>query len=135
MFIIGQITRLLYQPKHMNDYVLKENEVKIFRPKYNLTTGEFLVLEYCIAFLTVRNDPQELFFDYRYTKDNSRILFSVQKMKIPNSFKTTMFNKHKIQHVAGAFTTESLDAFFILPSTVDRIEKINKHLGSVNLRP
>lgn len=96
MFIIGQITPLLCQPKHMNDYVLKL----------------FYVLEYCIAFLTVRNDPQEQFFDYGYTKDNSRIMFSVQKMKIPNSFKTTMFNKHKIQHVAGAFTTESSDAFF-----------------------
>lgn len=135
MFIIGQITPFIYQPKHMNDYVLKENEVKILRPKYNLTTGEFLGLEYCIAFLNVRNDLQKQFFDYGYTKDNSRILFSVQKMKIPNSFKTTMFNKHKIQHVAGAFTTESSDAFFFLLSTLDRIEKINKHLGSVNLCP
>ena len=55
-------------------------------------------------------------------------------MKMPNSFKTTMFNKHKIQYEAGAFDTDSSNLLLFLLSTVDRIEKINKHLGSVNLR-
>ena len=111
IFIIGQIVPLLYQPKNIDDYVLKEDEVKILTPKYNPSTGKFLGLEYCIAFLTVQNDPQEQFFDYGYTKDNSKILFSVQKMKIPNSFKTTMFNKHKVQHEVGAFITDFSDTF------------------------
>ena len=134
IFIIGQIAPLLYQPKNIADYVPKEDEVMILRSKYNPSTGEFLGLEYCIAFSTVRNDLQEQFFDYGYTKDNSKILYSTQKMKMPNSFKTTKFNKHKIQYEAGAFNTVSSNTFFFLPSTVDRIEKINKHLGSVNLR-
>ena len=134
IFIIGQITSLLYQPKNIADYVPKEDAVKILRSKYNPSTGEFLGLEYCIAFSTVRNDLQEQFFDYGFTKDNSKILYSTQKMKMLNSFKTTMFNKHKIQYEAGAFNTDSSNTFFFLPSTVDRIEKINKHFGAVNLR-
>ena len=116
------------------NHVLKENEVEILRPRYNLSTGEFLGLEYCIAFLTVCNDQQEQLFDYGYTKENSKILYSVQKNKIPNLFKTTMFNKHKIQYEAGAFTTDMSDTFFFLSSTVDRVEKINRHMGSVDLR-
>ena len=105
------------------------------RPKYNLSTSEFLGLENCIAFWTICNDQQEQFFDYGYTKEDSKILYSVQKNKIPNSFKTTMFNKHKIQYEAGAFTTDMLGTFFFLPSTVDRVEKTNRHMSSVTLRP
>ena len=45
-----------------------------------------------------------------------------------------MFNEHKIQYEAEAFTTDMSDTFFFLPSTVDRVEKINRHMGSVNLR-
>ena len=134
IFIIGQITPLSYQPKNIVDYVPKEDEVKILRSKYNLSTDDFLGLKYCISFLTVRNDPQEQFFYYGYTKDNSKILYSTQKMKMSNSFKTTMFNKHKIQYEAGAFDTDSSNTFFFIPSMADRIEKINKHLGSVNIR-
>ena len=134
IFIIEQIILLLHQPKNIDDYVLKENEVEILRPRYNLSTGEFLGLENCIAFLTVCNDQQEQLFDYGYTKENSTILYSVQKNKIPNLFKTTIFNKHKIQYEAGAFTTDMSDTFFFSPSTVDRVEKINRHMGSVNLR-
>ena len=55
-------------------------------------------------------------------------------MKMSNSFKTTMFNKHEVQYEAGAFNTDALNTFFFLLSTVDRIEKINNYLGSVNLR-
>ena len=33
-------------------------------------------------------------------------------MKMSNSFKTTMFNKHKVQYEAGAFNTDSLNTFF-----------------------
>ena len=39
IFIIGQIIPLLYQPKNVPDYVLKEDEVKILRSKYNSSTG------------------------------------------------------------------------------------------------
>ena len=56
VFILGQITPLLDQPKNIDDYVPKENEVKILRSKYNTSTEDYLGLEYCVAYLTVRND-------------------------------------------------------------------------------
>ena len=55
-------------------------------------------------------------------------------MKIPSSFSTTIFSSHRIQYESGAFgESDFSDNFFFLPSTVDRIEKINRYLGSVNL--
>lgn len=68
-------------------------------------------------------------------KKTVKFYTACKKNKIPNSFKTTMFNKHKIQYEARAFTTDMLGTFFFLPSTVDRVEKTNRHMGSVILRP
>ena len=104
------------------------------RAKYSATMVNFLGLEYCIAYLTVWNDPQEQFFDYGYSKENNKILYSTHKMKIPSSFSTTVFSRHRIQSESRAFgKTDLSNTFFFLPSTVDWIEKINRYLGSVNL--
>ena len=53
---------LAQQPKNINDDQLKENEVKILRPRYNVSTGEFLGIENCVERFTVCNDPPEHFF-------------------------------------------------------------------------
>ena len=104
------------------------------RPKNEAKTAIFLGIEYCLAYLTVRNDLYEQFFDYGYSNKNSNILCSTHKMKILNSFSTTIFSRHRIQYESGAFgETDISNIFFFLPSTVDRIEEINKYLGSVNL--
>ena len=56
-------------------------------------------------------------------------------MKIPNSFKTTIFGQHRMQYEGGIFDEQKCsDIYFYLPSTVDRNEKINKYLSSVNLK-
>ena len=61
-------------------------------------------------------------------------MYRTHKTKVPNSFSSTIFNRHRIQYESGAFAeTDSPNIFFFLPSTVDRIEDINKYLGSVNL--
>ena len=80
IFIVGQIVPLLNQPENIDEYTPKENEVKILRAKYNTATGQFRGLENCLAYLTVRGDFQEQFFDYGYAKDNSKILYSTHKM-------------------------------------------------------
>ena len=55
--------------------------------------------------------------------------------KIPNSFKTTIFGQHRMQYEGGAFDEQNCsDIYFYLPSTVDRNEKINKYLSSVNVK-
>ena len=93
-------------------------------------------IEYCVALVTVRNDPEEQFFDYGYHKENSKVLYWTRKLKVPSSFKTTIFGQHKMQYEGGAFDEEKFsELFFHLPSTVDRNEKINYYLTSVHLKP
>ena len=63
VFIIAQIMLLAQQPKEIESYVLKDNEVKILQPRCDPIRGEFLGIKYCVALVTVRNDPEEQFFD------------------------------------------------------------------------
>ena len=136
IFIIAQIMPLAHQPKDIESYVLNDDEVKILRSRYDPVSGEFLGTEYCIAVITVRNDPEEQFFDYGYSKDNSKTLYSTRKVKIPSSFKSTVFGIYKNEYEGGAFSEELCSRiFFYLPSTVDRNQKIMKHLTSVYLKP
>ena len=136
IFIIAQIMPLAHQPKDLESYVLNDDEVKILRSRYDPVSGEFLGIEYCIAVITVRNDSEEQFFDYRYSKDNSKTLYSTRKVKIPSSFKSRVFGICKNKYEGGAFSDElSSRIFFYLPSIVDRNEKIMKHLTSVYLKP
>ena len=136
IFITAQIMPLAHQPKDIENYELKDDEVKILRSRYDPVSGEFLGIEYCIGVITVRNDPEEQFFDYGYTKDNSKILYSTKKVKIPSSFKSTVFGIYKNKYEVGASSDElSSRIFFYLPSTVDRNEKIMKHLTSVYHKP
>ena len=108
------------QPKDIESYQLKDDEVKILRARYDLARGEFLGIEYCVGLITVRNDADEQFFDYGYNKDNSKLLYSSKKLKIPSSFKSHVFGFHKMQYEGGAFAEQkSSQMFFYLPSTVD----------------
>ena len=91
VYIIAQIMPLSQQPKNIENYELKEDEVKIVQPRYDPVSGELLGIEYCVALVTVRDDPEEQFFDYSYNKDNTKVLFSTKKVKIPSSFKSTVF--------------------------------------------
>ena len=64
------------------------------------------------------------------------MLYSTRKLKVPNSFKTTIFGQHKLQYEGGAFDEQKFSKlFFYLPATVDRNEKINKYLTSVHFKP
>ena len=96
--------------------------------------GTCLGIEYCLAYLTFHNDLHENFFAHGYSKENCKILYSTHKMKIPNLFSTTIFSRHIIQYESGVFgETDISNIFFLLPTTIDRIEEINKCLGSVNI--
>ena len=126
---------LSQQPKNIDNYELKKDEVKILRPKYDPVRGEFLGIEYCITLVTVRDDPEEQFFYYGYNKGKAKVLLTTKKVKIPSSFKSTV-GKHKMQYEGGTFNEqEHSNIFFYLPSTVDRNKKINKYLSSVHLKP
>ena len=74
VFIVGQVTPILNPLEDLKNYIPKANEAKIVRPKYDVVSGQFLVLVETLAYLTVRGDERECFFDYGYTKENSKVL-------------------------------------------------------------
>ena len=112
-----------------------DREVKLFRPRYDTVTGTFQELYERLGYITVRGDVDEHFLDYGYSKKYSKILHSFRKKRVPNSFTGTFLNRDRIQYESGASQTASSEIFYFLPSTTDRAEEINRHMGSVNLYP
>ena len=100
--IVGQVIPMLNASEDIKNFVPLANEAKIVRLKYDVVTGEFLGLVETLGYLIVCGGERECFFDYGYNKQNINILYSTQKIKIPNSFLPTIFNRHKIQYEAGA---------------------------------
>lgn len=68
IYIIAQIMPLAHQPKDVDSFECKADEVKILRVCYDPENGKFLGIKYCVALITVRNDLDEQFFDYGYKK-------------------------------------------------------------------
>ena len=134
-FIIGQINECLNPPENIDSYEFKEREIKIYRPRYDTVTGQFLGLYETLGYLTVRGDANECFLDYGYSKKDSKTLYSFQRRRMPNSFSRTLFNRHQTQYESGALSTKFSGLYLFLPSITDRVENINRHRGSVNLLP
>ena len=122
-------------PEDLKNHKFKLDEAKILRLKYDTVSGESLGLVETLGYLTIHGDGMECFFDYGYSKENSKVLYSHYKMKIPNSFLGTIFNRHRIQYEFSALDTESSKTYFFLPSTTDRMEEIRRYMNSVNLIP
>ena len=120
IYIIAQIMALSHQPNDIDSYDCKDNEVKVLRTKYDPVNGKFLGIEYCVALITVKNNPEEQFFDYGYVKANSKMLYSTRKSKILSSFKATAFGNHKNQYEGGVFLEQDFSKTFSIyppPST------------------
>ena len=93
-YIIGQIVGASNPPQNIDSYELQDREVKMVRPKYNSETGEFLGLYETVGLLVVRGDAEEIFLNYGFDKEKSKVLYSHYRRKIPNAFCGTMFNRH-----------------------------------------
>ena len=81
---------------------LTGREVIMYRPRYDPVTGTFLSLYETLGYIMVRADPQEYFLDYGHSKQNSKILHSHYKKRVPSSFSGTFFNRYSIQFKSGA---------------------------------
>ena len=119
----------------MSTNVLKENEVRMVRPKYNPETDEFLGLYETAGFMVVRGSPEEIFFNYGYDKEKSKVLYLHYRRIISNSFSSTIFNLHRIMIERGEADAEFSNIYFFLPSGTDRSEEINKYLNNVSISP
>lgn len=105
----------------------------MFHPRYNNVTGHFQRFYESLGYIMVSGDADEYFLDYGYSKQNSKILHSFHKKRMPNSFSGTFFNRHRIQYESGVLQTQFSKIYYFLPSIIDRVEKINRHMGSVHL--
>ena len=61
VFILGRVTPTLNPPEDLKDYVPKDNEVKIVRPKYDVVSGQFLGLVETLGYLIVRGASVNVF--------------------------------------------------------------------------
>ena len=130
---LGQIVEATNPPEDISTYVLKENEVKMMRPKYNAEVGKFLSIYETVEFMVVRGSPDEVFFSYGYDKDKFKVLYSHYRQRIPKSFSGTIFNRHRAIIETGEIDSEFSNIYFFLPSTTDRSKNINQYLKSVSI--
>ena len=121
---MGQIVEDANLPEDISTYVLKENKVKMFRPKHNAEAGECLGLYETVGFMVVRGSPDEVFFNYRYNKDKSKVLYSHYRRRLPNSFSGTIFTQHRAMIETGEIDSEFSNIHFFLPSITNRSEGI-----------
>ena len=110
--ISGQVIEAANVTQDIDSYQCAENEVKIYRPKYDISTGQFLGLYETVGLIIVRGDDDEVFFNYGFDKDKSKVLYSYQKGKIINSFSGTTLNCHKDMIESGELESEYSNLFF-----------------------
>ena len=79
-------------------------------------------------------NDDEYFLNYGFDEENSKILYSYHKCRIPNSFTSTFFSKHHLLYETGQLQTDFSNLYYFLPSITDRSDTINQHMKSVNLR-
>ena len=106
----------------------------MFVPMYDNTTGRFLGVKETLGYIMLRNKPEETFLTYGFSAKHSGILFCFSKQPMPNIFRGTSLNSHKLQTFAGNKSKRS-GLFFYLPSITDRKETINRYKDQVSLVP
>ena len=89
------------------------------RPQYDLVSSQLLDFYETLGFIVARGDPKENFVDYSYNKQNSKILYSYHKRRIPSSFIGTFFNRHRLQFDSGGLQTSHSSVYYFLPSASD----------------
>ena len=132
--ILAQILPLSNNPVNLNDYVCKEDEVKILCPVYDISTAKFQGLEERLAVIVVRGDDNEYFLSYGYDPEKNKELYSFHKKVIPNTFQSTAFKKF-YPMLKNDDKDKSSKLFYYLPSTTDRKEKINQYKEHVQVFP
>ena len=107
----------------------------MYQPRYDTVTGQFLGLYEILGYLTMRGDADECFLDYGFSKQNSKISHSFHRKHMSNSFSGRLFNRHRTRYESRGLNTKFSGLYLSFPSITDRVEDINRHMGSVNLLP
>ena len=94
-FILGQIVESSNPPQDVSSQTLKENRVKMVRPRCDPKTSEFKGLYETLGYLVLRGSPDEVFFNYGLDREKSKVLYSHYRGRTPNYFSGTIFNRHR----------------------------------------
>ena len=97
-------------PYDISKYELQDREVKFFCPRYNKDTSEFLGLYETVGLLVARGDAEEIFLNYGYGKEKSKVLYS-------------------------NYDSGKSFLYFFLPSVTDRSETVNQYLNNICISP
>lgn len=97
--------------------------------RYNPEMEEFKGLCATIRYLVVRRSPEEVFFNYGFNKEKSRIIYLHYRRRVSSSFFGTIFNWHRTMIERGEADNELLNIYFFLPAITDRSEEINQYLN------
>ena len=131
--VVGQLVPMKSSAENL-DLEANKNYVKMYAPDYDHQSGKFLRVKENLAYIMIRNEEQETFFIYGFSAEHASILFCCSRQCIPNGFKGTAFNTHKLQNIAEAKEGMS-DIFFYLPSITDRKKSVNRYRDQVYLAP
>ena len=99
-FFLGQII------EDIANYVCKDHAIKYYRPRYDVSIGQFLGLYETISYLAERGDYDEHFLNYDFCGKILKVLYSYYKCRIPNSFSGTLFNRHRLLFEFGQLQTK-----------------------------
>ena len=121
---------------NLETYVFQDNETLLYVPVYNKVTGLYGGLRKKLAHITLRGDPSERFFSYRYCKEKSTVLYCTMKHPLPNISHCTAFKKHHGFILdENQKKTKSSKMFSYLPSTLDTKEDFLQWKDQVHLHP
>ena len=124
------------QPKNIDKYDCKKDEVKLVTCIYDKSTGQFNSLKLQLAYIVLQGGKEESFLSYGVNEKKSSVLYSVSKERIPTAFVSTCQKKHfrKVRE-ERRHREEPSTLFFYLPPITDRKEKINQLRDNVSLSP
>ena len=78
-FILGQVIVAANQPDNTDNYVCKQNELKLNTCIYDLATDEFQGLKSELTFIVLLGESNEFFFSYGFDSDKATVLYSTSK--------------------------------------------------------
>ena len=84
--LLGQIVEVLNLLQDVSSHTLREDELKMVKPRYNAETGKFLGLYEKIGYMVIGGSPKEVFLNYGFDKEKSKVLYSHYRRRIMNPF-------------------------------------------------
>ena len=122
--ILAQIVVFRSAPDNVDELI--KNDKKLVK--------NYIYVKEPAGYIMIRNEKEEIFLSYGYSSEHSSTLYCHSKQPIPNIFRGTAFNTHKLSTYLENKSQKS-NVCFYLQSITDRKESINKYKDMVSFVP